>query len=163
MIYKKQKKQTQYHSRKAHCICAFLDNWEISYQGKHINRKHINIYKNNKKFKKGVSKIADKAFVQRQLLNMQQDRKAYEYFKDKINNSLKELDNAKKYIKESIIELKKAYSGQVVKEKTTKLENDIQQINNIERELQNSIAELNQRIGSLNSDISVKETEYRSL
>ena len=94
---------------------------------------------------------------------MQQDRKAYEYFKDKINNSLKELDNAKKYIKESIIELKKAYSGQVVKEKTTKLENDIQQINNIERELQNSIAELNQRIGSLNSDISVKETEYRSL
>lgn len=94
---------------------------------------------------------------------MQQDRKAYEHFRDKIKEIIKHLENAKKYINDAKQEMKKAYSGQVVKEKMSRLENDIQQINNIEKELQNSLAELNQRIASLNSDISVKESEYRSL
>lgn len=97
------------------------------------------------------------------MVNMQQDRSALVNFKDRINDAIKRLRNSKQYINNAIKEMKKAYTGQVVREKTSKLESDIQQINNIEKELQSSVAELNQKINSLNQDINVKESEYRSL
>ena len=111
-----------------------------------------------------MSKITDnKTLIQRQLINMRQEKTANEYFKSKINDTIKHLGEATKYINEAKEEIKKAYSGQALKEKLSKLDNDIQQIKNIESELQTSLTKINSRIASLKFNISKKENELRSL
>lgn len=110
-----------------------------------------------------MSKIADRQRIYQQMLNSQQDKSAMEYFKEQINEAITELENAKKHINTAKIELGKAYTGQVAKEKGKKLENEIQEINSIKQELKNRVQELNQKINSLSQDISAKQNELQSL
>lgn len=107
--------------------------------------------------------MADRQHIYQQMLNSQQDKSAMEYFKEQINEAITELENARKLINTAKTELRKAYTGQVAKEKEKKLENEIQEINSIKQELKNRVEELNQKINSLSQDISAKNSELQRL
>lgn len=110
-----------------------------------------------------MSKIADKQQISQQMLNLQQDKSAMEYFRNQINKAISELENARKYINTAKTELGKAYTGQVAKQKGKNLENEIQKINSIKQELKNRVEELNQKINSLSQDINAKNSELQRL
>ena len=103
--------------------------------------------------------MADRAKIQAEILNLQQDRSAMQHFREQINEAITKLMNAKQYINNATKELRNSYTGKIAKEKASKLESEAQEIDSIVKELRQRVTELNKTINSLNEEIDAKESE----
>lgn len=102
--------------------------------------------------------------LNREIRNLETSRSSYQNMNTKINDAITKLTSAKDYANKSYTELEKYYQSNTASKKVTELESEYTNINNIIKDLKSEILVVsNNKISSINSSISSKQSEIRRL
>ncbi len=97
-----------------------------------------------------------------EILELQMKEELYENMRKKINNSIPQLQEAKRNIKKAKEEFKKAYSSKGTNEKDTQLEEDYQKVETIIGNLKDPILiGINDKVNSIKEDIKTKNEKLQ--
>lgn len=102
--------------------------------------------------------------LNREIRNLERSRSSYKNMNTKINDAITKLTTAKDYANKSYTALEKYYQSNTSSKKVTELENEYTNINNIIKDLKSEIlVASNNKISSINSSISSKQSQIRRL
>lgn len=102
--------------------------------------------------------------LNREIRNLETSRSSYQNMNTKINDAITKLTSAKDYANKSYTELEKYYQSNTASKKVTELESEYTNINNIIKDLKSEIlVASNNKISSINSSISSKQSQIRRL
>lgn len=102
--------------------------------------------------------------LNREIRNLETSRSSYQNMNTKINDAISKLTSAKDYANKSYTALEKYYQSNTSSKKVTELESEYTNINNIIKDLKSEIlVASNNKISSINSSISSKQSQIRRL